>query len=131
VAPGKYPHLYAWQQALLYRAAWASTGVGFSSKAFSNCSRASLTYTSAYKMTSDLSIEIIKKEPTEEFDQTRGLLNEPISEIYYGIVDTPRHLNIILLAIIFTQITDSFFTKVLILVSCQPQTKALRSTTPN
>lgn len=35
---------YAWQQALLYRAAWASTGLGSRLSAVSNWTKASLTW---------------------------------------------------------------------------------------
>jgi len=134
VDPRKYPHLYAWQHALLYRAAWASIGVGFSSKAFSNWSRASLTYTGANKMTTECRYELydyrrlfnkmIKIESTEEFAQTCSLLSKPVSEMYYGIVNTSRQYNNNITGIYLYQLADSFFSRVLIPVSSQLNTKA-------
>jgi hypothetical protein len=68
---------------------------------------------------------MIKSESTEEFAQTCSLLSEPISEMYYGIVNKPRQYNSNITGIYLYQIADSFFSRVLIPVSCQPNTKAL------
>ena len=53
--------------------------------------------------------KMIKIESTEEFAQTCSLLTEPISEMYYGLVNTSRQYNNNIIGIYLYQLADSFF----------------------